>query len=98
MSSKRPSHEPSLQKELAETKRENHKLKRQLAKLQKRLVKLLESGPTEGYKEDDIATETTTPLDSTGVQCPECESPLSAVRFGLKTLRVCKSCKYRKVD
>ena len=96
MNDKRPPKEVSQSKELAETKRENHKLKRQLAKLQKRLVKVLESGaPAEESPEDTLVIDN---LSVSGDQCPECNETLTVLSFGPKTLRVCKKCKWRKVD
>lgn len=92
MNDKRPPKEVSQSKELAETKRENHKLKRQLAKLQKRLVKALESG---GAIPDD--EEVTLPaLEQSSNSCPDCNGTLTVVQIGPKTLHACKACKWRK--
>jgi len=97
LNDKRPPKEVSQSKELAETKRENHKLKRQMAKLQKRLVKVLESGgvPAEESPGETLVVDNLSP---SGDQCPECSETLTVMSFGPKTLRVCKKCKWRKVD
>lgn len=94
MNDKRPPKEVSQSKELAETKRENHKLKRQLAKLQKRLVKVLESGGTSYPDDEDVPL---LPLEQSSNTCPDCNGTLTVVQVGPKTLHACKACKWRKV-
>lgn len=89
---KRPQQD-SAHKELAETKRENHTLKRQLSKLQKKIIKLLQEGPPSMPDEELVA-----PLEITGAECPDCQEALSVVSLGIKTLKVCKACKWRKVE
>ena len=80
-------------KELDTANKENRKLKREVAKLQKYVAKLLAQQAEPSAPED----ESCEPLDSEGVQCPVCEKQLSTVNLGLKTLRACKNCGWRKV-
>jgi hypothetical protein len=93
VSDKRPEREVSLSKELAETKRENHKLRRQLAKAEKRLVKALQAGAPVS---DDESSPV--PVDTPADGCPECAEPIRVVSIGGKVLKACPKCKWRKVD
>ncbi len=77
-------------KEHAELKRENHKLQRQIARLQKQVTKLIQQPPTEM---DDVPV-----MQTDGLDCPGCNTPLRTVQLGAKTLRVCPSCSWRKMD
>lgn len=93
MSGHRPRRESaSNAKELDTALKENRKLKRELAKMQKYVSKLLnqQANPPD----PEVPAE---PLSSDGVQCPTCNHALSVVNLGVKSLRVCKSCGWRKV-
>lgn len=80
-----------MNKELAETKRENHRLKRQVSKLQKYVHKLLDQGPASVTPDDAHA-----PLDNS-LDCPSCQSPVKTVNLGFRSLRACKACGWRQV-
>ena len=96
MSGHRPRRDTSSNvKEFNEIRRENQSLKRQVSRLQSYVAKLL-------GQNDNIATEDEEqgpkPLDTSGVQCPDCSGPLTTVNLGIKTLRGCKGCGWRKVS
>lgn len=82
-------------KEFYELRRENATLKRTISKLQSYVTKLLQNpnGAHEPLAEESEAK----PLDTSGVQCPSCSGPLTTVNLGVKTLRGCKGCGWRKV-
>jgi len=95
---KLPQQEVSLSRELAETKRENHKLKRQLAKMQKRLVKAIETEASPEVDDEVTALEQAPKQDTTGVACPSCDGPVTVIKLGTKALKACKNCGWRKMD
>ncbi len=80
-------------KEFNELRRENSSLKRQVSRLQSYVSKLLGQQSTTEPDDEPVAS-----LDSSGVQCPECNGPLTTVNLGVKTLRGCKGCGWRKVS
>lgn len=79
-------------KELQTLRKENHKQQREISRLTKMLSKVLVSEEESAEDEDDV-----TPLSDEGVQCPECNNPLTVVNLGIKTLRACKGCGWRKM-
>jgi hypothetical protein len=89
----RPQRETSSSnKELAEVKRENHKLKRQIARLQKYVTKLMEQGPASVVPDEGPVQ----PLENS-IDCQTCGKPLTIVSFGTKVLKACKACGWRQV-
>lgn len=81
-------------KEFNDLRRENNALKRQVSRLQSYVTKLLGQQATVV----DPESEELVRLDTSGVQCPECNGPLTTVNLGIKTLRGCKGCGWRKVS
>jgi hypothetical protein len=77
-------------KELDFYRKENRKLKRQLARAEKRVEKLVS---TEESAEDEVPV----PLSNEGVDCPSCQQPVKTIQLGVKTLKACKACGWRKV-
>lgn len=86
------SEEKQRSRQLVDLKRENQSLKRKISKLQKYLQKVLESGldPTPAEESPEhLGTDTSA--------CPACGShDLGQVALPGGTLRVCKSCGWRK--
>lgn len=94
MSGHRPRRETaSNAKELDAVQKENGKLKKEVAKLQKYVAKLLSRQAATLPDEEEQVEH----LQTDGVQCPDCNKPLSVVNLGVKSLRVCKACGWRKV-
>lgn len=77
-------------KELDSANKENRKLKREIAKLQKYVAKLL-SQPAHAEPDEEPVR-----LSVEGVQCPQCEAPITTVNLGVKVLKACKACGWRK--
>lgn len=80
-------------KELDDYRKENRKLKRDVSRLEKLLTKALvhATGTTSNPEEPSEP-----PLSTEGVNCPECGDPLRIIPLGVKTLRACKGCGWRK--
>lgn len=93
---KAPEQERSKNKEIAELKRENHKLKRELSRLRKQVGYLLDvqdnwSGPEESPAVSNTGGRGSTP------SCDSCGGPnLVTLDLPIGALVVCRDCKHKK--
>lgn len=90
--------EKKRNRQLAEAKREVHKLRRQVARLQKEASRVPEP-PEESPA--TLATTDTTPTTNLCEVCPSCaerglHEPVRYVDLGSRTLKVCEKCGYRR--
>lgn len=92
-SRKIPEESKSNAKLISELKSENHKLRRQV----KRLERQVEKGLREDFVDEEGDADLAERVDSR-FDCPSCNSGmLETVNLGIKSLRVCRKCKYRQV-
>lgn len=93
---KSPERERSKNKEIAELKRENHKLKRELSRLRKQVGHLLDvqdswSGPEEPTDVNHTGGS------GSGPSCDSCGGAnLVTIDLPMGSLVVCKDCKHRR--
>lgn len=94
---KAPEQSRSKNKEIAELKRENHRIKRELARLRKQVIYLLDvRGEPDGEESSDERTNLAGSKTSMPV-CGECGSnQLATIDLPNGTLVVCKDCKHRR--
>lgn len=92
----RPSKE-SINREMAEYKRENRKLKKQIGRLQKQIARFLEDRNRTELSEEDFEVEPDKPKPHDGEKCEVCQNAINSLKIGNKTLKVCKNCGWRKI-